>query len=325
METRPRADSKGVPDRAVMAPNGRVQLTNPVMPGSPTSPTHHSLKDSLDERRHSAGVKLRKVLHISKPSDTATTNPILAHDLTAKSHRARLGEDLPDPKSISVDGLLHHPIDTIKEKISAQSSQQTAANIATKEISHGQEVDLVKADDRVEFAATATERAIAVEERDTLLRERQNIYVRWTLDRHVTQCRVMPKNIAKRDKSEFQYKTLEGDIAVDWKAYAGHVSNAVSLEIIITTDPLAAYGILRSTIRWSICRLRLESASLDQRIHHAQRRAHHHRIRSFPKVHHENKRSLQMGRSHHNNNCPLHLHGLGLLQSLVASLGMMSI
>ncbi|KAI4851879.1 hypothetical protein E4T44_01853 [Aureobasidium sp. EXF-8845] len=224
METRPRADSKGVPDRAIMNANGRVELTNPVMPGSPTSATHHSLKDSLDERRHSAGVKLRKVLHISKPSDTLPTGPILAHDSTAKSHRARLGDDLPDPKSISVDGLLHHPIDTIKEKISAQSSQQTAANIATKEISHGQEVDLVKADDRVEFAATATERAIAVEERDALLRERQNIYVRWTLDRHVTQCRVMPKNIAKRDKSEFEYKTLEGDIAVDWKAYAGHLT-----------------------------------------------------------------------------------------------------
>jgi hypothetical protein len=325
METRPRADSKGVPDRAVMNANGRVQLTNPVMPGSPTSPTHHSLKDSLDERRHSAGVKLRKVLHISKPSDTATTNPILAHDSAAKSHRARLGEDLPDPKSISVDGLLHHPIDTIKEKISAQSSQQTAANIATKEISHGQEVNLVKADDRVEFAATATERAIAVEERDALLRERQNIYVRWTLDRHVTQCRVMPKNIAKRNRSEFEYKTLEGDIAVDWKAYAGHVSSLSSIELIMTTDAFEAYGVLRSTIRWSIRRLRLEPASIDQRIHHAQRRAHHHCIRSLPKIHYENKRSLQMGRSYHYNNRPPHLHGLGLLQSLAASLGMIHI
>jgi hypothetical protein len=223
METRPRADSKSVPDRAVINKSGRVQLTDPITSDAPTSPVHHSLKDSLDERRHSAGVKLRKVLHISKPSDTATTNPILAHDATAKSHRARLGDDLPDPKSISVDGLLHHPIDTIKDKISAQSSQQTAANIATKEISHGQEVDLVKAEDRVEAAATATERAIAVEERDKLLRERQNIYVRWTLDRHVAQVRVMPKNIGKRDRSEFEHKTLEGDIAVDWKAYANHV------------------------------------------------------------------------------------------------------
>ena len=227
MEARSVAGTKGVPDRAVVNKSGQVQLTNPVTPDPPTSPTHHGLRDSLDERRHAAGAKIRKVLHISKPSDPspANTHPILANDTTVKSYRARLGQDLPDPTSISKDGLLHHPIDTIKDKISAQGSQQTAAQIATKEISHGQEVDLIKAEDRVECAATARERAIAVQERDDLIRERQNIYVRWTMDRHVAQCRVVPKNTGKKNRSEFEYKTTDGSTAVDWKAFGTHVTS----------------------------------------------------------------------------------------------------
>ncbi|KAI4762603.1 hypothetical protein E4T51_04394 [Aureobasidium sp. EXF-12344] len=224
MDTRPLPESKGVPDRAAINKSGRVQLTNPVTPEPPVSPTHHSLRDSLDERRHSAGAKLRKVLHISKPSDTATTNPILASDSAAKSYRSRLGNDLPDPSKISADGLLHRPIDTIKDKISAQGSQQTAAQIATKEISHGQEVDLIKADDRVQEARTERERVIAEQERDYLIQERQNIYVRWTMDRHVAQVRVMPKDTGKKDRSEFEHKTLSGETAVDWKAYASHLA-----------------------------------------------------------------------------------------------------
>lgn len=223
METRPLTETKLVPDRAIINEEGRVQLTDPVTPDPPISPTHHSLKDSLNERRHSAAAKARKVLHISKSSDTSTSNPILANDSTAKSDRSRLGHDLPEPSSVSVDDLLHHPIDTIKDKISAQSSQQAAANIATKEISHGQEVKLVQAEDRVREAATERERAIAAQERDALIRERQNIYVRWTMDRHVAQCRVMPKHIGKKSRSDFEHKTLDGATVVDWRAYGTHV------------------------------------------------------------------------------------------------------
>ena len=328
MESTPLAETKGVPDRAVINKEGRVQLTNPVTPVSPispNSPTHHSLKNSLDERRHSAAAKVRKVLHIRKPSDTPTADPILASDSAAKSHRSRLGNDLPDPSSISVDGLLHHPIDTIKDKISAQSSQQAAANIATKEISHGQEVKLVQAEDRVQDAATGTERAIAGQERDDLIRERQNIYVRWTMDRHVAQCRVMPKDIGKKSRSDFEHKTLDGDIAVDWKAYGTHVRSQLSSRKLTTTDYSPACGILRSTIRWSICWLRFEPARINQRIHHAQCRANSHRICAFPKVCDEDETDLQMGRSNHDINCPFDLHGVGLLQSFATRDGKMSI
>jgi len=317
METRP-VETKGVPDRAIIDQHDRVQLTNPVTPDHTVSPTHHSLKDSLNERRHSAAAKARKVLHISKPSDTSTTNPILANDSTAKSNRSRLGHDLPEPSSISVDGLLHHPVDTIKDKISAQSSQQAAANIATKEISHGQEVKLVQAEDRVQEAVTEREREIAVQERDGLIRERQNIYVRWTMDRHVAQCRVMPKDIAKKNRSEFEHKTLDGHTAVDWRAYGTHVRFDLSSATLATTNSLTACTILCSKVRRSIHRLRFQSATIDQRIHHAQCRANHHSICAFSTVHHEGKESLQMGRPSHNVDRPRTLHDIGLLQSTAA-------
>ncbi|KAI5201902.1 hypothetical protein E4T39_05057 [Aureobasidium subglaciale] len=226
MDTNSYLDTDGALDRAVINKHGQVQLTNPVLPDAPAPSTDHSLRHSLDERRHTAAAKLRKALHISKPSDTSPTDtqPILANDSTVKSYRSRLGHDLAEPTKISVDGLLHHPVDTIKDKMSAQSSDQATANIATKEISHGQEVELIKAEDRVEGAATKEERAAAVQERDHLIKERQNVYVRWTMDRHVTQCRVLPDDIGRKPLSDFEHKTLQGDTAVDWKAYGRHLT-----------------------------------------------------------------------------------------------------
>ncbi|KEQ90460.1 hypothetical protein AUEXF2481DRAFT_704308 [Aureobasidium subglaciale EXF-2481] len=226
MDTKPYLDTDGALGRAVINKNGQIQLTNPVLPGPPAPSTDHSLRHSLDGKRHAAAAKLRKALHISKPSDTSPTDtqPILANDSTVKAYRSRLGHDLPEPTKISVHGLLHHPVDTIKDKISAQSSDQATANIATKEISHGQEVELIKAEDRVESAATKEEQAAAIQERDHLIKDRQNMYVRWTTDRHVTQCRVLPDNISRKPLSDFERRTFQGDTAIDWNEYGRHLT-----------------------------------------------------------------------------------------------------
>jgi hypothetical protein len=213
-------------DRAGINERGQIQLSNPEIPNP--SPLHkdHSIKSTLDERRHSTAIKLRKVLHIKKPSDDIqpASHPILANDSTTGQSKSRLDNGAQNHDKITVHDVLHHPIDTVKNRASAQGSHQTAANIATKEISHGQEVDLVEAQARVEQAQTQHEKVEAMEERDGLIKERQNTYVRWTVDRHVTQCRVLPRqDFVKKSKADFEYKTLENGTMVDWRAYGRHV------------------------------------------------------------------------------------------------------
>lgn len=271
METKAHCDKSGALDRAGINKQGQIQLSDPALPPRPPPPDH-TLRHSLDERRHTAASKLRKALHISKTSDVSTSgsHPILANDTTVKSYRSRLGHDLPEPSKISVHGLLHHPIDTIEDKISAQGSHQATVNMATKEISHGQEVDLVKAKDRVECATTQKERTTAIQERDKLIKQRQNMYVRWTMDRHVSQCRVMPRDtVVKKSRAEFEYKTDDGGPAVDWEGYGTHVRGELSCQVLLRTDKFPARTILRPTIRWSIHRLRFEPTRAVKGIHHA--------------------------------------------------------
>ena len=110
-------------------------------------------------------------------------------------------------------------------KVSGQGNHQMAANIAAKEISHGQEVDLLNAHDRVENAETETEKVLAIQDLEKLMKERQTMYVRWTMDRHVTKCRVLPRETSvRKSRSEFETKNDQGETKLDWEAYGTHAS-----------------------------------------------------------------------------------------------------
>ncbi|KAF1345694.1 hypothetical protein BDV97DRAFT_378727 [Delphinella strobiligena] len=223
------AESVSVPEseiglgRSAINEHGQIDLIqSEVLPPPPTP--SHTVRDSLNERRHDTAVKVRKLLHISKDSDgkQISTTPILAGPdvLTSDS---RLVRDLPEPHKPTIQDMFRDPVATVKSKISGQGNHEAAANIAAKEISHGQEVDLVNAHDRVECAHTDAERLLAVKDLERLIKERQTMYVRWTVDRHVTKCRISPREtFVRKSRSAFESKNIRGETVVDWKAYGIH-------------------------------------------------------------------------------------------------------
>ena len=226
-------------DRSAINQHGQIKLVNEELPSSmpsassaalfhsQSSPPHRTIRHSFDDRRHFTATKIRKALHITKPSDDeqpTLTSSILAND-TSEPSKSRLIHALPVPDKRTIKEMLHDPIDTVKDKVLGQGSHQVAANIAAKEISHGQEVNLVNAHDRIKDAGTHEERLLAVQQVDRLIKGRQTTYVRWTMDRHVTKCRVLPREtFVKKDRSAFESKTLQGKTVIDWNAYGTHAS-----------------------------------------------------------------------------------------------------
>ena len=198
-----------------------------VRPLEPDSRTA-SIKIALKERKHHAAVKIRKTLRISKDSDVITSqSPVLAN--TAEQSDSRLLHKLPEPDKHGLKEFVHNPVDTVKSKVSGQGNQQVAANIAAKEVSHGQEVDLVNAHDAVGRAKTENEKLLAIEDVSKLIKDRQSTYARWSLDRHVTKVRLLPREtMVLKPKATFQTRNTRGEVVTDWNAYGQHVGSSKS-------------------------------------------------------------------------------------------------
>ncbi|KAH6491886.1 hypothetical protein HBI55_139880 [Parastagonospora nodorum] len=220
-------------DRANITSDNQIQLPTLDNSSSSSTDTNSSptqsrssshLVNSLRDRKHHAAVKIRKTLHISKPTDDIdSASPILANTAEETSD-SRLDHNLPVPDKHSVKEILHHPIDAVKSKVGDQGNHEVAANIAAKEIPHGDEVDLVNAHDKVGNARTEKERVEATDEVKRLMKDRQSKFARWSLDRHVTKIRVLPREgMKRRERREFEKRDAEGGVVVDWRGYASHL------------------------------------------------------------------------------------------------------
>ncbi|KAF2703530.1 hypothetical protein K504DRAFT_463583 [Pleomassaria siparia CBS 279.74] len=184
--------------------------------------TRH-IRNSISEKRHGAAVKLRKTLHISKPVDCAVPEAILANPIADQSD-SRLGDAQPSPDKTTLKEMIHNPVDMVKSKISCRGNHQIATNMATKEIPHGKDVDLLNAKTALEEARSDAEKALATQNMDELMKERQKMFVRWTIDRHVTKVRIIPRDsFARKTRANFTTTNVHGRTAVDWKAYTHHL------------------------------------------------------------------------------------------------------
>ncbi|KAF1956333.1 hypothetical protein CC80DRAFT_446178 [Byssothecium circinans] len=190
----------------------------------------HRVRASISEKKHDATLKIKKTLHIGKSTETSIDEDLdrdgsaLANPVTEASS-SRLHEKLPVPEKATVKDFMHHPIDTTKDKVSNHGNEEIAANIAAREISHGQDVDLLNAHEEIQTAETDEKRERAEENFEELLKERQNMFVRWTMDRHVTKVRVLPKAaFVRKGKEEFTGK----DGSVDWRGYGEHLVKYVA-------------------------------------------------------------------------------------------------
>lgn len=183
-----------------------------------------NLVQSLKHRKHRAGLKIRKALHVNKASDGIVSQaPVLANTAEEESD-SRLIHKLPIPEKATMRDFIHSPVDTIKSKVSGQGNQQVAANIAAKEVSHGIEVDLVNAHDAVGQATTERDRLLAIKDVSKLIKERQGTYARWSLDRHVMKIRILPRlTMVKKLRADFQKQDSQGKIVTDWHTYGAHV------------------------------------------------------------------------------------------------------
>jgi hypothetical protein len=229
-------------DRTVINHDGQIQL--PQKPPQTSDnhgeydgddDKHRSIRTAISEKRHGAATKIRKTLHIHKGTDVeddlAQQDSLLGNPVTEESS-SRLKEMLPVPKTTMKD-LVHNPVDTVKSKIHGQGNHEIAANIAAKEISHGQEVDLLNAHDAMQNAETDEKKEEATEIFNELMKERQNMYVRWTLDRHITKLRILPRDrFVRKSRAEFQTKDVNGNVLMDWRAYGQHVRKTLACTLV---------------------------------------------------------------------------------------------
>jgi len=239
-------------ENKIELPNLESDHSSEYEQSEPESRSSSSLVKSLKHRKHRAGLKLRKTLHISKASDGVDSQtPVLANTAEEQSD-SRLIHQLPVPEKATFKDFIHNPVDTVKSKISDQGNQEVAANIAAKEVSHGNEVDLINAHDAIGQATTERDRLLATKDVSKLMKERQGTYAKWSLDRHVTKIRVLPRDtMVRKSQADFRKQDSRGKIVTDWHAYAAHVRLHFLLLLVRILTNLAC-RILRSPIRRSM-------------------------------------------------------------------------
>ena len=203
--------------------NRNLHTTDIASQPFPTSIEHVSKKTQL---KHKVG----EILHI-KTSSTAVieraNGETLAPSPRASKTPSRL-DDNPPPKGLDgFQDLAHQPVKTIKAKIERRTNREVAKNIATAEVSHAQDVELILAQDQLAMANTSEERASAHQKLEALKKARQDIFVRWTMDRHVMKIRRLErKPIQAKERAEFVAKAGPRHGRTDWAAYGSHVRSS---------------------------------------------------------------------------------------------------
>lgn len=214
-------------DRSTINHQGQIRLPEQIDPtqhvkDTPKHSSHHQVLGSIKDRSHEAAAKLKRTFHTGKRSDLEKSkeSPILARP--SEECDSRLVTDAPKAEKHTLKDFIHNPVETVKSEVTGRGSQEVAANIAAKEIPHGQEVDLLNAETALENAKTEGERIVAEHKFSRLLRERQSTFVRWTLDRHVNKVRVLPK-VSQRPRTDFMHKKPNEGTVMDWNGYSQHL------------------------------------------------------------------------------------------------------
>ena len=191
---------------------------------------HHSVNDnaiSMSKQQRFKG-KVRSLLHVHNDRSTNTGNEdelILAASPDVTSTDARLDESLPPvPGPQGFKQLVHHPVDTIKAKTERKTNKEVAANLLSPEITHAQDVELIRAQESLDNATTEEEKLQACDDLESLKKARQDLFVRWTMDRHVMKLKRLEKNDGgDRDRSGSDGQTNSQLESIGWKSYGQQV------------------------------------------------------------------------------------------------------
>lgn len=250
-------------DRARILKNEHIELAESHSPpeqntesdtdsDSPQTSSNNVI-EAIKQKKHRAGVKIRRKLHIGKAADD--------HDLTTAAivggndnSDSRYAAEPPEPDRATFKDFIHNPIDAARSKASEHSNKQFAGHFTAKEIPHGNDVDIVQASEAVEAAGTDAQRLLAIQDLSKLMEQRQAMYVRWTFDRHITKVRPLPRDhIELKPRSDFEkHDPLEGRV-IDWRAYGQHVgleNYFASLRVVLTSD--SYFNTMRKCMEGSI-------------------------------------------------------------------------
>ena len=195
-----------------------------------SSHTHvaHDLGTLPNKIRAKARTKTKELIQLTRKNHTSPSPPAapcLAPRPSDSMDDDRLYNPLPEPEGPSAKDLIHHPISTVQSRLHGASGAKFAQVVDNQVIAHGANVGLVRAWDKLGSAQNEEERNHAMDEVEDLKKERQDSYVRWTMDRHVLKVRQKPPRILERPRRKDYVKAdKEGRIKLQWADYGRHVS-----------------------------------------------------------------------------------------------------
>ena len=170
--------------------------------------------------------KTHKILHASHDQNAprVPAAPILAPAATHDGDDDRLLHPLPEDKGPQVKDLFHNPVDTVSSVLHGASGAKMADVVDNQVIAHGANVNLIRAYDKVADTDNKEGQHSALGELEDLKKERQDQYVRWTMDRHVLKVRrIPPLDLQRPQKNDFRIGHEKEEGQVNWALYGQHV------------------------------------------------------------------------------------------------------
>ena len=180
-------------------------------------------------KRKRIKAKAKKFFHIGSPEapDGGPPAPTLAPmpKGPGDDESERLTDSKPDEPSSKEQfkEMMQNPIDTIQSMVRGDGAEKVAKSMETA-ITHGADVQLVRAHDKAEDVNTKKEEKVAMQEVDKLKEARQDSFVRWTFDKHVREVKSVPaEEMSLRSRKEFVVTDERGVSEMQWREYGHHV------------------------------------------------------------------------------------------------------
>lgn len=171
--------------------------------------------------------KTSKIFHNSSKSRAfhePSKAPVLAPAPSTAADDDRLFHPLPEHKGPQVKDVLRHPVDTVQSLLHGASGAKVADTMDNQVISHGADVNMVRAYDEVTAAQDEKDRTMALNDLEDLKKARQDTYVRWTMDRHVLKVRrIPPFDLPKPKKEDYTARRNSRQSGTNWAGYGEDV------------------------------------------------------------------------------------------------------
>ena len=200
------------------------------LPHPSSSPRLAELPTKL---RMKAKTKAKELFHPTRENHTSSYSPItpsLAPQPTNSTDDDRLCNPLPDHKGMQAKDLIRNPISTVQSALHGASGAKFAQVMDNQVIPHGKDVGMIRVWDKVGSAQNEEEKADAMDELEILMKERQDSYVRWTMDRHISKVRQDPPRTLERPRKEdYRNADQEGRVKLRWADYGRQVRYSFTL------------------------------------------------------------------------------------------------